>query len=271
MSADELKTLIGLTRSLAKSTAISALDMTSSAKTSHIGSCLSVVDILSACLMIKSRIEPQAKVLLSKGHAAAALYASLHHLDELEAQGLENFCADGSSLYGHVNHFAANWIPLSTGSLGHGFPFSVGVALGKQMKKEEGNVYVIISDGECNEGTTWESALLGNKFRLTNLRVIIDRNQIQSLGRTEEVLPLEPLKEKWEAFGWNTHLIDGHNTEQILLKILEPSTRPVCIIAETVKGRGVQFMEDKLAWHYKSLNESQLIEAKKQIESKYAK
>ena len=270
MSATEIKTLVGLTRALAKSTAISALDMTSSAQTSHIGSCLSVVDILSACLMIKSRIEPQAKVLLSKGHAAAALYASLYHLGELEDQGLENFCADGSSLYGHVNHFAADWIPLSTGSLGHGFPFSVGIAIGKQMKKEEGNVYVIISDGECNEGTTWESALLGNKLLLTNLKVIIDRNQIQSLGRTEEVLPLEPLKEKWEAFGWITHVIDGHDTEQILMRMLESSTGPVCIIADTVKGHGVQFMEDKLAWHYKSLNENELVEAKKQIDSKYA-
>lgn len=271
MSATEIKTLVGLTQALAKSTAISALEMTSSAKTSHIGSCLSVVDILSACLMIKSRIEPKSTVLLSKGHAAAALYASLHHLGELGGEGLENFCSDGSSLYGHVNHFAANWIPLSTGSLGHGLPFSVGIAIGKQIKEEEGNVYVIISDGECNEGTTWESALIGNKFKLTNLRVIIDRNKIQSLGRTEEILPLEPLKEKWEAFGWTTHVIDGHDTEQILLRILEPSTGPVCIIADTVKGHGVQFMEDKLAWHYKSLNENELIEAKKQIESKYAK
>jgi transketolase len=271
MSVAEIKTLVGLTQALAKSSAISALEMTSSAKTSHIGSCLSVVDILSACLMIKSHIEPQAKILLSKGHAAAALYASLHHLGELGGQSLENFCADGSSLYGHVNHFAASWIPLSTGSLGHGLPFSIGIAIGKQMKKEEGNVYVIISDGECNEGTTWESALLGNKLHLTNLRVIIDRNQIQSLGRTEEVLPLEPLKEKWEAFGWTTHVIDGHDTEQILLRILEPSTGPVCVIADTVKGHGVQFMEDKLAWHYKSLNENELVEAKKQIESKYTK
>lgn len=266
-----MKTLVHLTRSLAKSTAISALEMTSSAKTSHIGSCLSAVDILAACLMIKFRIEPKSKVLLSKGHAAAALYASLHHLGELGSQELENFCQDGSSLYGHVNHFAANWIPLSTGSLGHGLPFSVGIAIGKQMKTEEGNVYVIMSDGECNEGTTWESALIGNKFSLTNLKVIIDRNQIQSLGRTEEILPLEPLKEKWESFGWTTHVIDGHDTEQILLRILEPSTNPVCIIANTVKGHGVRFMEDTLEWHYKALNESELVEAKKQIESKYAK
>lgn len=271
MSATEIKTLVGLTQELAKSTAISALEMTSSANSSHIGSCLSAVDILSACLMIKSRIEPKSKVLLSKGHAAAALYASLHHLGELGGQGLEDFCSDGSSLYGHVNHFAAKWIPLSTGSLGHGLPFSAGIAIGKQMKREEGNVYVIISDGECNEGTTWESALIGNKFHLTNLRVIIDRNQIQSLGRTEQVLPLEPLKEKWEAFGWATHVIDGHDIEQILVRMLEPSLAPVCVIANTVKGHGVQFMEDELAWHYKSLNSNELIEAKKQIESKYTK
>jgi transketolase len=270
MNATEIKTLVGLTQALAKSTAISALEMTSSAKTSHIGSCLSAVDILSACLMIKSRIEPKSKVLLSKGHAAASLYASLHHLGELGGQSLEKFCSDGSSLYGHVNHFASNWIPLSTGSLGHGLPFSIGIAIGKQMKEDEGNVYVIISDGECNEGTTWESALIGNKFRLKNIKVIIDRNQIQSLGRTEEILPLEPLRQKWEAFGWTTHVIDGHNTEQVVLSILEPSTGPVCVIAETVKGHGVQFMEDKLAWHYKSLNENELVEAKKQIESKYA-
>lgn len=271
MKAREFEILVDLSRSLAKSTAISALEMTSLAKTSHIGSCLSVVDILSACLIVKSRIESKSKVLLSKGHAAAALYAALYHLGELSSLDLENFCSDGSSLYGHVNHFAANAIPLSTGSLGHGLPFSVGVAIGKQRKAEEGNVYVIISDGECNEGTTWESALIGNKMCLTNLKVIIDRNRIQSLGRTEEILPLEPLKEKWEAFGWTTHVIDGHDTEQILRKILEHSKAPVCIIAETVKGHGVNFMEDKLEWHYKALNESELVEAKKQIESKYSK
>jgi transketolase len=271
MSASEIKTLVGLTQALAKSTAISALEMTSSAKTSHVGSCLSVVDILASCLIIKSRLEPKSKVVLSKGHAAAALYACLHHLGELGGQSLENFCSDGFSLYGHVNHLAADWIPLSTGSLGHGLPFSVGIAIGKKLKEEVGNVYVIISDGECNEGTTWESALIGNKFNLTNLRVIIDRNRIQSLGRTEEILPLEPLKDKWEAFGWITHVIDGHDTEQILLRILEPSNGPVCVIADTVKGHGVLFMEDKLAWHYKSLDENELVEAKKQIESKYAK
>lgn len=269
MSAAEFDNLVNLSRSLAKSAAISALEMTSAAKTSHIGSCLSTVDILSACLMIKSRNEPKSEVLLSKGHAAAALYASLHHLGELGGQELEKFCSDGSSLYGHVNHFAANWIRLSTGSLGHGLPFSIGIAIGKQMKQEEGNVYVIISDGECNEGTTWESALIGNKLGLTNLKVVIDRNRIQSLGRTEEILPLEPLKEKWEAFGWITHIIDGHDTGQILSKLLEPSGGPVCVIANTIKGHGVQFMEDQLEWHYKSLNGNELAEAKQQIEAKY--
>ena len=271
MSASEFKTLVDLTRSLAKLTAVSALEMTSKAKTSHIGSCLSVVDLLSACLLIKSRIEPESKVILSKGHAAAALYAALHHLGELDGQELENFCSDGSSLYGHVNHLASSWIPLSTGSLGHGLPFSVGLAIGKQMKKEEGNVYVIVSDGECNEGTTWESALIGNRFKLTNLKVIIDRNQFQSLGRTEEILPLEPLMEKWKAFGWTAHVIDGHDIEQILLRILEPASAPVCVIADTVKGHGVKFMEEELAWHYKSPNGNELVEAKIQIESKYVK
>ncbi len=270
MGSPSVTKLVTESRILAKASTINALEMTSAAKTSHIGSCLSVTDILSACLAIKSQFAPESEVLLSKGHAAAILYAALHELGKLDGTELKDFCSNGSSIYGHVNHFASNWIPLSTGSLGHGFPFALGIAVGKKKKKIDGKVYVIISDGECNEGTTWETALLANKLNLTNLRVIIDRNKIQSLGRTEEVLPLEPLSEKWKAFGWSSLHVNGHNTEELIRALLEPSPKPVCIIADTIKGHGVDFMEDKLEWHYKALNQAELLDAVSQIEAKYS-
>ena len=270
MGSTSVSKLVAESRILAKASTIGALEMTSAAKTSHIGSCLSVTDILSACLVIKSEFAPESEVLLSKGHAAAVLYAALYELGKLDGTETKDFCSNGSSIYGHVNHFASTWIPLSTGSLGHGFPFALGIALGKKKKELNGNVYVIISDGECNEGTTWESALIANKLNLTNLRVIIDRNKIQSLGGTEEILPLEPLREKWEAFGWSSWHIDGHNTEVLIRALLEPSMKPVCIIADTIKGHGVDFMENKLEWHYKALSQVELLDAISQIQSKYS-
>ena len=265
MDSVVLTEMASMSARVAQTSALHALEMTSSAKTSHIGSCLSVVDLISSCLVIKAKIEPNSEVLLSKGHAAAALYAALYELGQLNEKNLLNFSKNGSSIYGHVNHFASAWIPLSTGSLGHGFPFGLGMALGKHLKNQSGAVYVIISDGECNEGTTWESALVASSLKLGNLKIIIDRNQIQSLGRTEEVLPLEPLKEKWEAFGWKTVTLNGHDHKEIIRVLTEPSQIPVCVIANTIKGHGVDFMEDKLEWHYKSPNPEQLIEAKSQI------
>lgn len=253
---------------IAKQARISCLRMTHVSKASHIGSCLSVVDILTVAYIEKfsSPSVENYDVILSKGHAAAALYATLSALGKLN-YSLDSYCKDSSPLYGHVNHHASKHIPLSTGSLGHGLPFAVGVALAKKINGIQGKTLVIISDGECNEGTTWESALLANHHNLSNLIVIIDRNGIQSLGDTENVLQLESLIDKWKSFGWATIEIDGHNISQIKEEISQNMDKPLCLIAKTIKGKGVDFMENELAWHYKSPSETELIEAIQKIES----
>jgi transketolase len=244
--------------------------MLSSAKSSHIGSAFSVIDILT-CLYryfyCGEAFIPKADILLSKGHAASALYATLYTEGIIEADLEEIFCKDGSEFYGHVNHSASAVIPLSTGSLGHALPMGVGKALGKQkLGRNNEQTIIVMSDGECNEGTTWESALLAAHFKLNRLLVFIDRNNIQSLGGTEETLRLEPLRSKWESFGWECRVIDGHNHFEIFDSLKE-SDRPVCIIANTIKGKGVGFMENSVAWHYKYPNQEQLIDALSQIKA----
>jgi transketolase len=170
---------------------------------------------------------------------------------------LDKYCENGSQLYGHINHLAHPIIELSTGSLGHGMPFGVGLAHAKKLRQESGLVFVLMSDGELNEGTTWESALLANKLSLNNLVCVIDRNFIQSLESTESTLPLEPLKKKWEAFDWEVAEIDGHNFES-MEQVNFSSKKPKVLIANTVKGKGVSWMENEVLWHYKWPSENQL-------------
>jgi transketolase len=247
------------TKHIAKIARVSSLKMTHASKASHIASCLSVIDVLTVALVEKfsSKNPDTYDVLLSKGHAAAALYSVLDAVGELGLP-LDSYCHDESPLYGHVNHHASPHIPLSTGSLGHGLPFGLGIALAKKLNGIKQKTVVIMSDGECDEGTTWESAMIANHHKLDQLVAVIDRNKIQSLGNTEDVLKLEPFKEKWIAFGWEVRDIDGHDHDEILNALKKQSDRPVCIIANTVKGKGVHFMEDSVAWHYKSPNDEEL-------------
>ena len=175
--------------------------------------------------------------------AAAGLYAVLHSLGLLNSD-LDDFCKDNSKIYGHINHLASSHISLSTGSLGHGLPFGVGIALANKLKKSNSKVFVVISDGELNEGTTWESALFAGHHSLSNLVVVIDRNRIQSLGFTEDTLKLDPIDEKWQSFGWNTVEIDGHNYGEILDAAILETTKPLCVVANTIKGKGVTYMEN---------------------------
>jgi transketolase len=198
--------------------------------------------------------------ILSKGHAAIALYSVLTSLGKISEKDLESFCEDGSQFYGHINHLAHPLIELSTGSLGHGMPYGVGLAHANLMNKERGLVFVLMSDGELDEGTTWESALIANKLKLQNLICVIDRNYMQSLESTETTLPLEPLKEKWKAFGWDVIEVDGHNFAS-LEKVNISSDKPKVLIATTVKGKGVTWMENEVSWHYKWPNDEQLNEA----------
>jgi transketolase len=246
---------------------------THSAKASHVGSALSVVDILAVLYAKVANISPdnvheinRDRVIFSKGHAAAALYSILELTGFIDVGSMEQFCVNGSHFGGHVTHTGKFGVELSTGSLGHGLPYGLGIALGLKQISEKGKVFVIISDGECNEGTTWESALIANQFEVDNLVVLIDRNKIQSLGFTEEIMKLEPLGEKWEKFGWKVREINGHSHEEIEEAIKSQSS-PLCIIANTVKGKGVSFMEDQVSWHYKSLSDSELADALSQVSS----
>jgi transketolase len=245
------------------------LQMTHKAKASHIGSCLSVIDILSVLFSMKMSKKDifEDVVILSKGHAAAALYSVLKSLGAISQTQIESFNSNDSELYGHVNHRVSAHIPLSTGSLGHGLPFGLGMALSKKIKNEPGKIYVVISDGECDEGTTWESALLAAHHRLANLIVVIDANGIQSMDTVEKTLQLEPLAEKWQSFGWEVCEVNGHNFEEMKNAFQKKSQKPHCVIARTTKGSGVNFMENSIAWHYKSTNDQELKDALTQIDN----
>lgn len=241
--------------------------MTHKAQVSHVASALSVVDILAAIYSRPSSPTPEKVsnpsreiIILSKGHSAAALYSVLSELSFFSKEWLDDYCKDSAWLGGHVTSKGVPGVELSTGSLGHGMPYGLGVAISRKFSNILSPVMVVISDGECNEGTTWESALIANRFKLDNLVVIIDRNRIQSLDFTESTMPLEPLAEKWKAFGWEVAEVDGHSIQEIQLAIATRSTCKV-LIANTTKGKGVSFMENSVKWHYKSPNDDELKKA----------
>jgi transketolase len=253
---------------LAKKSRLLVLEMTNKSKASHVGSCLSVIDVLSTIyfLQANSKNFDEIEVILSKGHAAAAAYSILANLNEISMQDINKYCEDGSLLNGHISHLISPRIRLSTGSLGHGFPFGIGLAIANLQKQKEIKTFVVMSDGECDEGTTWESALIANQFKLKNLVVVIDRNFIQSLGRTEDVMKLEPLAKKWESFGFQVIEIDGHDYSLLFETLNRNFEVPTCIIANTTKGKGVSYMEDTVLWHYRSPNLEELTQAKSEVE-----
>jgi transketolase len=246
-----------------------ALRMVHGAKASHIGSCLSMADILAVLYTRILHVDPlnpknpdRDRFILSKGHATAVLYAALAERGFFPTSELGSFCNAGSRLTGHVSHGVPG-IEVSTGSLGHGLPIAVGMALAARADGRPSKVFCLVSDGECDEGSSWEAILFAPHHRLENLVVIVDYNRIQSFGRVSEVLELEPFAEKWRAFRWNTIEVDGHDLvalEKTLLA-LPRAGQPTVIIANTVKGKGVSFMEDRLEWHYKSPSAEQLEQA----------
>ena len=242
----------------------SALQMTYASKASHIGSSLSMIDIL-AVIATGVDLAPNGKLgdelIISKGHAAAGAYAVLAHSGYIPLNLLETYSMDGSPLGGHVTSTHVPVINLSTGSLGHGLPFSVGRALAKKRLGIEGQSFVILSDGECDEGSNWEAALLASHLELDNVSVIIDRNFLQSLKSTEDTVRLEPLAEKWLAFNWDVAVVDGHAHEDLRQAIFRKSDKPRLTIANTKKGYGVSFMENSVPWHYKSPNAEELASA----------
>ncbi|MCF8527457.1 MAG: transketolase [Candidatus Nanopelagicales bacterium] len=258
---------------LARRARVSALTMCSRSGASHIGAALSVIDILSVLYgevadVAPHRTEDPARdiVLVSKGHSASGVYAVMAHAGFFPVEWLDDYYLDGSRLGGHVTAHGIPGVELSTGALGHALPFGVGRAITDQLDGIDRRVFVVLSDGECAEGSNWEAALMAAHRDLRNMTVIIDRNRLQILGRTEDVLGLEPFVDKWRAFGWEVVEVDGHDHDALAEAMRTRSERPRAIVANTIKGKGVDFMEDTVEWHTLVPNEEQLAIALAQLE-----
>ncbi len=238
------------------------LMMVNRAKSSHVGTCFSMAEVLAVLYGSILRVDPQNpewlkrdRFILSKGHGAAALYAVLAERGFFPLEWLETFYQNGSRLAGHVTHHYLPGVEVSTGSLGHGLSVATGMALAAKRDGETYRIMALLSDGECDEGSVWEPILFAPHHHLDNLIAIVDYNKIQSLGTVKEVMDLEPFADKWRAFGWSVREIDGHDVNEIqstLALVPFEEGRPSCVIAHTVKGKGVSFMEDKLLWHYRT-------------------
>jgi transketolase len=229
---------------------------------SHVGSALSMTDIVAMLYGEVLRIDParpdwsgRDRFILSKGHAGACIYAALAERGFFPIAALDQHYRNGSKLSGHVSHKEVPGVELSTGSLGHGLGIGAGMAFNLRRLGGDQRVFVVISDGECDEGSVWEAALFAGHHRLANLVVAIDHNKLQSLGPNSDALELEPFADKWRAFGWAARRVDGHDHDALRNAFAGagPDTdRPTCIIADTVKGRGVSFMENQVLWHYRA-------------------
>ena len=244
--------------------------------TPHLGSCLSCADILVASYFHCLKIDPKDpknsdrdRFILSKGHGAAALFQVLAMKGFYPESLLDTYGEDGGIFAEHPptpDHL--DGIEAATGSLGHGLPIGLGMALSARIQKQKYHVTVLLGDGECNEGSNWEAAMMASAQKVDNLTVIIDFNKWQATGRSEEILSLNPLADKWRAFGWNALEIDGHNMSELVgaLSIRNnPEAKPLAIVAHTVKGKGVSFMEDDNNWHYKIPSVEELASANKEL------
>lgn len=258
------------TRQLSRRIRGHALRMVHQAGASHVGSCLSLADILAVLYGGVLRLDAadpewrhRDRFILSKGHAAAILYAALAERGFFRPEELQQYCQPGARLTGHVSHHVPG-VELSTGSLGHGLSVGCGMALAGKREGGDYRVFVLLSDGELDEGSNWEPILFAAHHHLDNLVAIVDYNKIQGFGAVGSVLELEPLADKWKAFGWSVVEIDGHDHAELgaaFGRLPLASGRPSVVVAHTVKGKGVKFMEHSLDWHYKSPNSEQLQQA----------
>lgn len=249
--------------------------MVTRAKASHVGSALSITDIIAVLYGRTLRVDPAApddperdRFILSKGHACVAVYAALAETGFIDPALLETYGTDGSSLMAHISHKVPG-AEFSTGALGHGLPFGTGKALAAKRQAKDWRTIVLTSDGEWDEGSNWEAALFAAHHKLDNLLCIIDYNKLQSLTSIEETLRLEPLNSKFDAFGWAVQEVDGHDHDA-LSNALDagswPSGKPAMLIAHTMKGKGVSFMENRVEWHYRNPTPELLAQALAEIE-----
>jgi len=250
--------------------------LSNSARTPHLGSSLSCVDILVALYWNVLNLTPENpdatdrdRFILSKGHAASTLYAVLNRRGYISDELLKSYATPGGVLPEHPIYKSAPGIEATSGSLGHGLSLGLGMALSAKINSLSYRVYILLSDGECNEGSVWEAALMAPEQGLDNLVAIVDFNKWQATGRSEEITALKPLAEKFESFGWSSYEINGHQADEIsniLNKVPDGSGKPVAVIAHTVKGKGISFMEDDNNWHYRIPDDKEVLDAIKELE-----
>lgn len=260
--------------SLARDIRLDVLEMVHRARASHVGACFSIVDALAVLYGRVMRLRPQDpawedrdRFILSKGHAAAAVYATLARIGVLSREDLQTYGADGSLYMTHVSH-KIRGVEFSSGSLGHGLPFGTGKALAAKRRGRAWRVFVMLSDGEMDEGSNWEALMFAAHHQLDNLVAIIDYNKLQSLATIADTLALEPLTDKLRAFGWAVREVDGHDhaaLEAALGGTPWSPGRPSVLVMHTTKGKGVSFMENRVEWHYKSPNDEQLAAARAEL------
>ncbi len=252
------------------------LNVVHNAKLGHVGGEMSAIDILVTLYFAVLRIDParpddpdRDRFILSKGHSAVALYTTLAHRGFIPLEELDTFARPLSKLNGHPDRKKVPGVETNTGPLGHGLPVAVGAALAAKLQDCSWRVFVLTGDGELQEGSNWEAAMAAAHYKLDNLTVIVDRNRLQQGDWTEQTKHLEPLADKWRAFGWSVSEVDGHNIGQLLAtfdQIPLAAGRPNCVIAHTHKGQGVSLMRDKAAWHHKIPNADELAQALQELD-----
>lgn len=252
------------------------IDISHKTKTAHLGGSLSCVDILVAAYWTAMKIDPKKpddpkrdRLILSKGHAVSSLYTALAMKGFFPEKELDGFNAEGGHLPEHPSPNCSPGVEWATGSLGHGLGVGIGMALASKIQNNPHRVFVVMSDGECQEGSVWEAAMFAPRHRLSHLTAIVDYNKWQATGRSNEVMNMDPLKSKWGAFGWRCFEVNGHNLKELVDALNQPEDadgRPTAIVAHTVKGKGASFMEDDNNWHYRSPSAEEVEKAKVELE-----
>ncbi len=255
------------------------LEMTHISRGSHIGAIFSVAEVMAVLYTGVMNVNPadpkmpeRDRLILSKGHAGASVYAALAERGFFPVEELSTHYANGSRLSGHVSHKGVPGVEFSTGSLGHGLAVAAGMALGGKKDHADWRVFCVMGDGECDEGSVWEAALQAHQYKLDNLIAVVDHNRMQSLDFCENTIALEPFTDKWRAFGWNVLQVDGHDVAALQAAFAQAKAnrgtgKPTVIIAETTKGKGVSFMENDILWHYRTPQGEEYDAALKELEA----
>jgi transketolase len=270
--------LLAMLRAHARAVRVSTVTMAHEGRTPHVASALSSVDLLVALYFHALRVDPARprtgpeddRFVLSKGHGCISYYATLAQRGYFPTSRLRSYAQNGSALAEHPSPKDIPGVEIATGSLGHGLSIGAGLALARRMDARPGRVFVLLSDGECNEGSVWEAAMFAAGRKLEQLVAIVDYNKLQAMGRSDEVTALAPLADKFRAFGFATREIDGHAMPEIVAALDAvpfAADRPTAIVAHTVKGKGVSFMEDDLEWHYRPPSADDLARAIREIEA----